>query len=1076
MNLNCSKKTLLTGLCSILLLGYSSAMYAGGTYAPLEVQQTKKITGTVSDAMGPVIGASVVIKGTSNGVATDFDGNFTLQAKQGQTLVISYIGYLTKEIKIDGRTNYQITLEEDKKMLDEVVVVGYGTMKRSDLTGSVSSIDEKAIKQGVNTNVEQAMQGRIAGVQVTQNSGAPGGGISVQIRGINSLNGGNEPLYVIDGIAVSGQTDGNTSVLSTINPADITSIEVLKDASATAIYGSRASNGVVLITTKKGQDSRPQVSYEGYVGWQSIIKKLDVMNLKEYADYYNTRSKVYGWGTNEQYLNPDLLTDGTNWQDELFRTAVMHNHQVNINGGTKSTHYSISGGYLNQDGIAIGSSFERVTFRVNFDTEINKWLSFNANVAFANIWQESTFDQWNIMYQALASTPDMAAHRPDGSYDMGSSSMRYNYTVNPLFMAERQTNERTNQSLDYNFAANIKPVKGLNIRIEYGGNRGWGKALNFVPEYKTWRDGNIFTYPSANNKYNSTNKYNSFKQYATYEIEPLKDNRFSLMLGHESQDGEWYQGWMYRGNYISGALTSIAVGDADTAKNNEEGNHWSIESYFGRFNYNFKERYLLTATLRTDGSSHFAKGHRWGWFPSVALAWRITQEPFMKKVTWLSNAKIRLGWGLVGNQNAAEYAYGVKMKNVTTSNGTAYVPANYGNEDLTWEKTRAWNIGLDLAFLNNRIEFITDAYWKTTDDLLMSAVLPNFLTGLTPAIVNAGSMKNRGVEFTLNTVNINNKDFQWRSGLTVSFNKNELSSLNSADAALPGKIPTGQGSDPIVTWTPVGGAVGRFYGYNVIGMFTCEDDFYQKNQLGEFVLDANGNRVPVARPVATDGSLMPINPNNGIWVGDYIYEDVNQDGKITEADRKFIGDPNPTFTFGFNNVITWKDFELSFFFNGSVGNDAYNYIRQQFSDPSSWGNRMKDVFDFARIALKDENGSTTDISNVYISNASSAKVQRITQNPANDNNRVSSRFIENASYLRLKSLSLSWNVPKKWLAPLKVDWVQVYANVQNLFTITNYKGYDPELGSINQTVTLQGIDNYRYPSQRIYNVGLKVRF
>ena len=271
MNLNCSKKTLLAGLCSIFLLGYSSAMYAGGTYAPLEVQQTKKITGTVSDAMGPVIGASVVIKGTSNGVATDFDGNFTLQAKQGQTLVISYIGYLTKEIKIDGRTNYQITLEEDKKMLDEVVVVGYGTMKRSDLTGSVSSIDEKAIKQGVNTNVEQAMQGRIAGVQVTQNSGAPGGGISVQIRGINSLNGGNEPLYVIDGIAVSGQTDGNTSVLSTINPADITSIEVLKDASATAIYGSRASNGVVLITTKKGQDSRPQVSYEGYVGWQSII-------------------------------------------------------------------------------------------------------------------------------------------------------------------------------------------------------------------------------------------------------------------------------------------------------------------------------------------------------------------------------------------------------------------------------------------------------------------------------------------------------------------------------------------------------------------------------------------------------------------------------------------------------------------------------------------------------------------------------------------------------------------------------------------------------------------------------------
>ena len=462
MNKTFRKTALLVGAFSLLGLCYSSEVHA--VDALQEVQQAKKITGTVVDAMGPVTGASVVVKGTANGVATDYDGNFTLSANPGQTLVVSFIGYLSKEIKVtSGRNHYEITLEEDRQMLDEVVVVGYGVMKRSDLTGSVSSIDEKAIKQGVNTSVEQAMQGRIAGVAVTQNSGAPGGGISVQIRGINSLNG-NEPLYVIDGIAMSGQTSDNTSVMSSLNPSDITSIEVLKDASATAIYGSRASNGVVLITTKRGQEGKAKLTYEGYIGWQSLPQRLEVMNLPEFASFYNVRAQIYGYGKREELQDPTLLTEGTDWQDELFNTAFMHNHQLNVSGGTKDMHYSLSGGYLDQDGVGVGSSFKRASFRANFDTNITSWLQIGANASYASTKQVITFDENNVIQTALVQYPDMAARNPDGSWDFGTN-LEHNYNSNPLFEAEVRDNTRKGQQFDYNAFANITPLKGLSLRL-----------------------------------------------------------------------------------------------------------------------------------------------------------------------------------------------------------------------------------------------------------------------------------------------------------------------------------------------------------------------------------------------------------------------------------------------------------------------------------------------------------------------------------------------------------------------------------------------------------------------------------
>ncbi len=449
----------------------------------------------------------------------------------------------------------------------------------------------------------------------------------------------------------------------------------------------------------------------------------------------------------------------------------------------------------------------------------------------------------------------------------------------------------------------------------------------------------------------------------------------------------------------------------------------------------------------------------------------------MKNIKWVNNLKLRLGWGLVGNQSVGSYAYGATMANVPTSWGTGYYPANFANPDLKWESTHAWNVGIDLNMLNNRIEFIVDAYYKKTKDLLMQASLPSYIInndymGMTSPWVNAGEMENKGIEFTLNTVNLMTKDWRWQTGLTLSMNRNKLTRTNSEQSALFGTI----GSNTY-TMSEIGGTVGRFYGYNVIGMFTDENSFYQRNQLGEFLLDQDGNRLPVARPVNSEGSMYDI-AKGSIWVGDYIFEDVNKDGKITEADRKYIGNPNPDFTFGLNNVITWKDFELSFFINGSVGNDVYNLVRQNHTDFSVWSNLMKDATNYAVIGLHDEAGSALDITNVYITNASTATYPRIYTKGGsmNDNNRISSRFVEDGSYVRLKSLSFAWNMPKKWISKVNLDWVQIYANAQNLFTITGYDGYDPEIGANGQSVILQGIDNYRYPSQRIYNVGLKVRF
>ena len=1036
--------------------------------------QEKNVTGTVTNAStgDALIGASVIVEGTSAGVSTDVEGKFSIKVKDGQTLTVSYIGFFPKSIKVTkSTTRLDISLEENTQVLDQVVVVGYGTMKRSDLTGAVSSIDEAAIKQGVNTSVEQALQGRIAGVQVTQNSGAPGGGISVQIRGINSLNG-NEPLYVIDGVAVSGQTGDNSSVLASVNPSDITSVEVLKDASATAIYGSRASNGVVLITTRRGSEGKPRLSYEGYAGWQKLPTQLEVMNLWEYADYYNTRAEIMGWGVRDEFKDPSLLTKGTDWQKELFRTAFMHNHQLGVTGGSQYMNYAVSGGYLDQDGIGLGSGFKRASLRANLDMTVTSWLKAGLNASYAHTKQIVTLDNSGLISTALDQRPDVSPYNADGTFGFVKQDNTGTYYSNPLFEATMKENYNTNSQFYYNMYADINPLKGLNFRLEYGGNKNFGNSYFFCPNYQY---GTVVV-ESESNRGSSRNDYWSLKLYANYNLNIAQKHDLNIMAGHEAQESSWETLWGSRKGFISSSIHNLDVGDASTAKSGNDGGSWGIESWFGRLNYNFDNRYLLTATLRSDGSSNLGSNNRWGTFPSLAVAWRINNEKFMKSLTSVDNLKLRFGWGKVGNQNAGTYAYGIIMKNTATAWGTGYYPGNYSNPNLKWEQTEAWNVGLDLAMFNNRLEFIVDAYYKNTDNLLMTASLPSYIIdseyiGMSAPWVNAGAMNNKGVEFTLNTVNISNKDFSWRSGLTLSFNRNKLTRLYSEDSKILGRI-----GDEVFTQSEVGQPVGQFFGYNVIGMFRCEDDFYQKNSAGEFLLDASGSRIPVARPAQSDGELYPI-AENSIWLGDYIFEDVDGDGKITEKDRKYIGNPNPDFTFGFNNVFTYKNFTLSMFINGSVGNDVYNVLRQKHTDPLGYGNKMKEVANYARIEMIDPDEDRA-LSNLQVVNGSSASVQRVSAAGQcnNDNNRVSSRFVEDGSYIRLKSLSLSYDLPKSWLGKIGFQQLQVYANAQNLFTITKYKGYDPEIGAQGQDVTKMGLDNGRYPSQRIYNVGVRVNF
>jgi len=1047
-------------------LGFTVLMFLFSAY--MSSQTT--VSGVVSDGKGPIPGVSILVQGTKNSTATDFDGTYTLSnVPENAMIVFSFIGYKTQTVAIAGRKKIDLVLIEDLKTLDEVVVVGYGTMKRKDLTGSVSTVTSKAVTQSVTTSIEQLLQGRAAGVQVSANSGAPGASSSVSIRGISSINSGTQPIYVIDGVVIDPNANSNPYVInninnnpiSVINPADIVSIDILKDASATAIYGSRASNGVIMVTTKRGKKGDLALTFDGYVGWQEIPKQLNVLNLQEYGNLKNTRSKLGIVEKDATFIRTDLLGEGTDWQNEMFNQALIQNYNLSASGGSDKSTYFMGVGYMDQGGIAVGSSFSRFNLTSNLESQVKDYFKVGLNFALSNTKQVTTLNDGSLILTALRQTPNVAVRSADGSFD-GPDTDQF-VQNNPIGLAFIRDNNNEGVGLRANTYAEIKFAKGLTFKTLYSLDYGFNSAYTFDPSYTFGQIKNV-------NRLGTRTKSNSKNWIWNNVLNYTHDfgkHSINAMLGQEAQENHWENLYGSISGYLTNTSTDLALGDQNTAAVNNHSLSSSLSSYFGRLFYSFDDKYLLTATVRRDGSSKFAEENRWGWFPSAAFAWKVSNEDFLKQNKVINNLKLRMSWGAVGNQNVPNYAYTSTYNSVATANwGTGLLASNTANPELTWETTYSSNIGIDLGLFHNRIELVADVYYKKTDDLLNILALPNFVgisgQGSTSAPwYNIGDLENKGFELALNTINIQNKEFSWTSNIVFSMNKNKVLSLNNESGNYPGKVQ--QGSDEtVITRTAVGQPISQFYGYKVIGRFEKATDFYYK--------DAAGNVLPTALP-----KDMKIS-ENGAWIGDYIFEDSNKDGVIDEKDLQYIGNPLPKFTFGITNTFTYKGFDMSIFLDGSYGNDVVNYQRRWLENPRENTNLLDTALGYAQLGLIDPNGPN-DYRNVQIVGGD-ANMPRIAASSAasTSNYRFSDRFVEDGSFVRIKNISVAYNLPSSFVSKIGLAGVKVYSNMQNIMTFTKYSGYDPAVGTLNNSALLSGIDNGRYPSPRITTLGVNVKF
>ena len=1041
-------------------------------------------TGTVTDANGdPLIGCTVQLKGSSVGTVTDLDGRFKMQVPEGKTLTFSYIGYKTKEVK--AQKTMKVTLEDDTHVLNEVVAVGYGTMKRSDITGSVVSVKAEDMEQTSAATMDQMLQGRAAGLTMTSNSGAAGSSTSIQIRGVNSLNSSNEPVYVIDGSIVRSEAGQDTysNPLDGLNPNDIESIEILKDASATAIYGAQAANGVIIVNMKKGKEGAPKISFKATAGFSNLPKKLDVMNLRQMAAYITDLGISE---SSEGYLaNPELLGEGTDWQDAMFRTGVRQEYNLSVRGGAKSVNYSVSGGYYSEDGIIINNGFDRFTLRTSMDIKAYKWLDIGATVNISHTDQNTGMASWGVVGNALGMLPSIPVKNEDGTWGKaGYNSETNSWTPNPVAIASITTRDNKKSATRANFYFTLKPWKWLSWRNEVTYDVNTDNYRYLLPAYDLGGTRRDYATHEASKTYN---QYMSLKSVATGNWK-IKSHKLSLMLGYEMNDR--YRDYLY-GQRLGGSDDNLALVGGDGTQDSNDG--WTTTerfvSFFGRLTYNWLDRYLLTATVRHDGSSRFARGQRWGTFPSVALAWRISEEPFFAPLLETVNSlKLRVGYGLVGNANLADNTYQPTFTNMNSNFGTGYLTANMPNYDgLTWEKTHSWNIGLDLSLWDNRIEFIFDIYRKDTKDLLLQTALPWYtgthVTGGTSAQwANVGSMRNEGIELTLNATVINKKNFKWKTGLTYSLNRNEITELNSETGFIDKTLNFKTWGGETVTRTAVGHSVSQYYGYRVAGRINSAADFLRDNGDGTSTVIAATPNYRVGT-VVSNASASALKTS----VGDLLFKDLNGDGIINSEDRDYLGSGLPKYTFGWNNTFTYKRWSLSVFMYGSVGNKVFNWQRRQMDEPSllsgSVTNKFTRVSNYAKWAYRDGNPGNQDVWNVYVVPGADPSETRIDNNHGNYNSRVSDRYVEDADYLRIKNIVLSYSFPRSICKKLMLQSLKLSGNVQNLYTFTGYTGYDPEVGSQNgqysmsgQGMLMYGVDTGRVPAPRSFIFTLEATF
>ena len=1023
--------------------------------------QTRAVTGTITDGEGnPIPGANVLLKGTTMGTATDAEGNFTIEASEGDVLHISFIGFASRDVQVGTQSRIDVQLEEDVATLQEVVVVGYGEMRRADLTSAQTSISSAEIERTVNTTIEQAIQGRAAGVYVTQNTGAPGGGISVNIRGINSISGTNEPLYVVDGVQIQGSiSPSGSNPLSSLNPADIESMEILQGPSATAIYGSRGTNGVVLITTKRGKSGDVKISYGYTYSLQTEPEKLDIMNLREYAQMENEYKAIAGGTVREDFLDPSILGNGTDWQEELFLNSAMQKHQVSVSGGGEKTTFYLSGERMDQEGVALGSGFDRTSIRLNLDNQPRKWLTLGGNFNVSQTNEKISATQSNVIVNAIQLAPHIPVRNLDGSYGGGNvnnSAAEQWAPPNPIGLANLTTNEITRRRLLGGLNAGFKIIEGLEFRTNFNTDIGFSNSTYFLPTYQFGYQQN--TLAVLNNSHN-LNTYWNWNQLVQY-VKQFGNHHLNVMVTHEAQESSWKNLFAERKGFSTNEVLDIEAGDETQDDTGGGHGEWAMESFLGRINYNYADRYIITAAFRADGSINFGPQNKWGYFPSVSAAWRVSEEGFFD-VPFISDLRLRYETGLTGQQGGSGAIYGT-LRAGPSEWGTSFLPSRYPNPNFQWEETRTDNYGINLGFLENRIQIEADYYIKNTDNLIMESSLPWYMGtvgngGVTSPTVNIGSLENKGWSVTLNTVNINTGNLRWESNFNISSFETKIKSLTSGSSHID-KINWWMNN-----WTQrsvVGQAPWQFYGYVEEGIFGSREELENS-----------------ALPADTEGDEFPI-ADNSIWVGDVKYKDINGDGIITGEDQTFIGNPYPKWFGGFTNTFSYKGFDLSVLIFFSYGNDVYNYIRNENSNPNNINlgrNMFTGAFDYAKVAL-DEEG------NPYLENPGTTVARMSGGNKNNNFQRHTNKYVEDGSYVRLKNVSLNYNLPSALLAKSGfIKGARVGISAQNILTLTNYSGYDPEVGSYvgpnaSTANAAVGVDYGRYPLTPVYSINVGIDF
>ncbi len=979
-------------IITCLLLGVSLTVSA----------QEIQVRGTVSDSSGePLPGASILIKGTASGVITDVNGKYSIIAASTSSLVFSFIGMETIEIPINGQQVIDINLREEVSVLDELIVIGYGSVRKRDVTTSISTVSTKELDQKPITNVAQAIQGRAAGVSVIKPNGSPDAGMVIRVRGTTSLNGSNDPLYVVDGVPM---TD-----ISYLSSNDIESLQILKDASSAAIYGSRAANGVVIITTKGGTRDKAVITFNGHLGVTNLANKIKPLNVSQY------RELLSDLGSN--IALPSEITDQTDWYEETYQTAVTENYQLSVSDGNDKMKYYLSGGYTRENGIIKVAFFERYNLKANIKNQIRPWLNIGGNISYSDysgngIISGQGSNRAGVILSVI-NTPTYAPVWNDenpGQYYANFYGVNITHPVEN--MSRSEDNRNNNHRLLATGEAEIQFFENLKLKSTLTLDRAYNHNTSFLDPVKTSWGRSQYGQGSDNRSLGTVMIFDNILTYNT----SYNSHNFHIMAGSSGTTSKWSQSYQSASHYIDGSIKTLNAANKILQGNGTFEADWSIMSYIGRMAYNYDSKYLVTMNMRADGSSKLHPDHRWGYFPSVSAAWRLSSESFLENATWVNDLKIRGSWGQTGNQSGlGDYSY-LERYNITRQNwwetgkeNATVTLTQYSlrNTDLTWETTTQTNIGVDLIAFKNRITIGADWYYKKTTDMLVNVSLPVGAAAANSIIRNEGEMTNSGFEFIVNSRNFTGKKFSWSTDFNISFNRNKLTSLELTKIYYGAR--TSDFLNEFVVRNEPGQPLSGFYGY------------------------------------ISDG----VDPETG----ELIYRDVNKDGIVSSSDRTYIGDPNPDFTFGLTNNINYKGFSLNILLQGSVGNDIFNASRIETEGMYDAKNQSAKVLNRWKIP-----GQITSIPK------------------AGFDMKTSSYFVEDGTYLRVKDISLAYNVKSQLLTKWGITRVQPYVTATNLITWTNYSGMDPEVNQYGNNGAIQGIDWGTYPQTRSFVFGLNVEF